>query len=51
MELEILDVANRNGREVVSRLRIKTIPAVVVDGTLKMVGAHPLTEVLKLLSV
>lgn len=49
MEFEILDVADRKGREVVSRLRIRTVPAVVVDDVLKMVGAQPLAEVLKLL--
>ena len=49
MDLQILDVAERDGREVVSRLRIKTVPAVVVDGTLKAVGVQPLGDVLKLL--
>jgi predicted DsbA family dithiol-disulfide isomerase len=49
MEFEILDVADRKGREVVSRLRIRTVPAVVVDDVLKMVGAQPLPDVLKLL--
>jgi thiol-disulfide isomerase/thioredoxin len=49
MEFEILDVAERKGREVASRLRIRTVPAVVVDDVLKMVGAQPLADVLKLL--
>ncbi|MHB1883080.1 MAG: thioredoxin family protein [Acidithiobacillus sp.] len=49
MGLEVLDVAERDGREVVSRLRIKTVPAVVVEGALKAVGVQPLGEVLKLL--
>ena len=49
MDLEVLDVAERDGREVVSRLRIKTVPAVVVEGVLKTVGVQPLGEVLKLL--
>ena len=49
MDLQILDVAERDGREVVSRLRIKTVPAVVVDGALKAVGVQPLGDVLKLL--
>ncbi|WP_414041924.1 thioredoxin family protein [Acidithiobacillus sp. M4-SHS-6] len=51
MELEVLDVADRKGREIVSNLRIKTVPAIVVDGTLKTVGAQPLGEVLKMLGV
>ncbi len=49
MELEVLDVADREGREIVSNLRIKTVPAIVVDGALKTVGAQPLGEVLKML--
>ena len=49
MEFEVLDVADRKGREVASRLRIRTVPAVVVDDVLKMVGAHPLPDVLKML--
>ncbi|WP_308389840.1 thioredoxin family protein [Acidithiobacillus sp. AMEEHan] len=49
MDLEILDVADKAGREVVSRLRIKTVPAVVIDNQLKTVGTQPLTEVLRLL--
>ena len=42
MELEVLDVADREGREIVSNLRIKTFPAIVVDGALKAVGTQPL---------
>lgn len=49
MDLEILDVADKAGREVVSRLRIKTVPAVVIDGSLKAVGVQPLSQVLQLL--
>ncbi|MDD3760386.1 MAG: thioredoxin family protein, partial [Acidithiobacillus sp.] len=49
LDLEILDVGEKDGREVVSRLRIKTVPAVVIDGVLKTVGVQPLSEVLKLL--
>ncbi|WP_197686751.1 thioredoxin family protein [Metallibacterium scheffleri] len=51
MEFEILDVAERKGREVASRLRIRTVPAVVIDDVLKMVGAQPLADVLKVLGV
>jgi len=49
MDFEILDVADRKGREVVTQLRIKTVPAVVVDDTLKALGVQPLADVLKLL--
>lgn len=49
MDFEILDVADRKGREVVTQLRIKSVPAVVVDDTLKTLGVQPLADVLKLL--
>ncbi|MEY2340691.1 thioredoxin family protein [Acidithiobacillus sp. IBUN Pt1247-S3] len=48
-ELAILDVADKAGREIVSRLRIRTVPAIVIDGGLKTVGVQPLSDVLKLL--
>lgn len=49
MDLKILDVADKAGWEVINRLRIKTVPAVVIDGTLKTVGVQPLTQILQLL--
>ena len=49
MDLRVLDVTEREGREVVSRLRIKTVPAVVIDDVLKTVGVQPLGEARKLL--
>ena len=48
-ELEILDVGDKAGREIVSRLRIRTVPAIVIDGALKTVGVQPLSNVLALL--
>jgi len=49
MDFEVLDVADRKGREVAAQLRIRTVPAVVVDDTLKTLGVQPLADVLKLL--
>ena len=51
MQFEVVDVADRKGREIVSRLRIRTVPAVVIDDVLRMIGAHPLADVLKVLGV
>lgn len=48
IDYEVLDVGERAGREVVSNLRIKTVPAVVIDGRLQAVGAQPLGEALAL---
>ncbi|WP_298169191.1 thioredoxin family protein [Acidithiobacillus sp.] len=49
MDFQVVDVSDREGRELISRLRIKTVPAVVIDGALKSVGVQPLGEVIKLL--
>lgn len=48
IDYEVLDVADKAGRTVVSNLRIKTVPALVIDGKLKAVGVQPLGEALKL---
>lgn len=49
VDYEVLDVSERAGRELISQLRIKTVPAVVIDGQLKAVGVQPLAEVEALL--
>lgn len=36
--LDILDVTQRPGRDIVARLMIRTIPAAVIDGRLAFVG-------------
>lgn len=36
--LEVLDVGQREGRAVVARLGVKTVPATVIDGVLRHVG-------------
>lgn len=40
IELAVVDLAQPEGRELAQRLRIRTIPAVVIDGTLKAVGVQ-----------
>ena len=49
VDYEVLDVSERTGRELISLLRIKTVPAVVIDGQLKAVGVQPLAEAQALL--
>lgn len=43
---EVLDVGQREGRAIVARLGIKTVPATVIDGTLRHVGVPTLAEAL-----
>lgn len=40
--VEVLDVAQRPGRDIVANLMIRTIPATVIDGKLKFVGVPDL---------
>lgn len=40
----VVDMAQPEGRALVSRLRLKTIPAVVIDDELKGLGVHTLAE-------
>jgi len=47
IELEILDVGEKDGREIVSRMRIRTVPALIIDGILKSVGVQPLGDALQ----
>lgn len=44
LEFAVLDLAQPEGRELAQRLRIKTIPAIAIDGTLKAVGVQSLAE-------
>ena len=44
---EVLDVGQPEGRAVVARLAIKTVPASVIDGVLKHVGVPSLTVALE----
>lgn len=49
LDYQVIEINDPAGRALVSDLRIKTVPAVVVDGRLKAVGLHSLGEALKLL--
>lgn len=44
IEFAVLDMAQPEGRALVSRLRLKTIPAVVIDGELKGIGVQTFAE-------
>lgn len=43
-DFSVLDMGQPEGKALVSRLRLKTIPAVVVDGELKGIGVQSLQE-------
>jgi glutaredoxin len=43
-EFAVVDLAQPEGRELAQRLRIRTIPATVIDGELKAVGVPSLSE-------
>ena len=43
-EFAVLDLAQPEGRELAQRLRIRTIPAAVIDGELKAIGVPSLSE-------
>ncbi len=43
---EVLDVAQREGRAVVARLGVKTVPATVIDGVLRHVGIPSVQDAL-----
>lgn len=44
IEFSVLDMGQPEGRALVSRLRLKTIPAVVIDGELKGLGVQTFAE-------
>ncbi|APZ43992.1 thioredoxin family protein [Acidihalobacter ferrooxydans] len=45
-ELEILDVAQRPGRDIIARLMIRSVPATVIDDRLTFVGVPDPKEAL-----
>lgn len=47
---EVLDVGQREGRAIVARLGVKTVPATVVDGVLRHVGVPTLQQALELVA-
>lgn len=44
IDFAVLDMGQPEGKELVSRLRLKTIPALVIDGELKGIGVQSLGE-------
>lgn len=51
VDYQVLDIAKPEGRTLVANLRIRTVPAVVVDGQLKAVGVQSVPEALALLGL
>lgn len=47
-ELSVVDLAQPEGRELAHRLRVRTIPALVIDGELKAVGVQTMAEALQM---
>ena len=50
IDYAVLDIAEPPGRTLVAALRIRTIPALVVDGKLIAVGLQSLGDALKIVS-
>jgi hypothetical protein len=48
--LEIVDIAGPGGQALMSRWALKTVPAVLIDGSLRAVGVQREDEARKLLS-
>jgi len=49
-ELRLLDVSLPDGQVLTQRLSLNTVPAVLIDGTLKGVGVQTLEEARRLLN-
>ncbi|WP_455380291.1 thioredoxin family protein [Acidihalobacter prosperus] len=45
-DLDILDVTQRPGRDIVAKLMIRSIPAAVIDGRLEFLGVPELKKAL-----
>lgn len=50
IDFAVVDMAQPEGRELVSRLRLKSVPSIVIDGELKAVGAQTKSEALELVA-
>ncbi|HUW99053.1 MAG TPA: thioredoxin family protein [Acidiferrobacter sp.] len=48
MDYQVLDIADPAGRALVAGLRIRTVPALVVDGKLTAVGVQSLGDAIKI---
>ncbi|MDA8361628.1 MAG: thioredoxin family protein [Gammaproteobacteria bacterium] len=51
LDYRVLDIAKPEGRTLVADLRIRTVPAVVVDGQLKAVGVQSVNDALALVGL
>ncbi len=49
LTLEVLDVADSDGRRVAVDLGIRTVPAIVIDGKLRALGTCKISQALALL--
>jgi thiol-disulfide isomerase/thioredoxin len=50
IDFEVLDVGQREGRAIVARLGVKTVPSTVIDGVLRHVGSPTLQHALDLVA-
>lgn len=50
IDFAVVDMGQPEGRELATRLRIRSIPAIVLDGELAQIGVHPEGECLKLVA-
>lgn len=48
IDFAVVDMGQPEGRELATRLRIRSIPAIVIEGELAQIGVHPATECLTL---
>ncbi len=48
IDYQALDIAEPAGRALVAKLRVRTVPALVVDGKLTAVGVQSLGDALKI---
>lgn len=49
LKLEVLDVGKPGGRRIASDLGIRTVPAMVIDGKLRLLGTCTVSEAQELL--
>ncbi|MGA7800634.1 MAG: thioredoxin family protein [Gammaproteobacteria bacterium] len=49
-DFQVVDMGQPEGRELVSRLRLKTIPSLVIDGELKAIGVQSKGEALEMVA-
>ncbi|HKK13144.1 MAG TPA: thioredoxin family protein [Gammaproteobacteria bacterium] len=50
IDFQVVDMGQPEGRELVSRLRLKTVPSLVIEGELKGIGVQSKSEALELVA-